>query len=76
MKVHQGESRHFCDDPVCPDPRLEAFHLPLLRDGLTVGSISVAQVASGWRGFAGGGPLGGFSGEGVVAPRLRGRSMI
>ena len=20
VKVHQGESRHFCDDPVCPDP--------------------------------------------------------
>ena len=23
-KVDYGESRHFCDDPVCPDPRLEA----------------------------------------------------
>ena len=20
MKVHEGESRHFCDDPICPDP--------------------------------------------------------
>ena len=20
MKVDQGELRHFCDDPVCPDP--------------------------------------------------------
>ena len=20
MKVYQAESRHFCDDPVCPDP--------------------------------------------------------
>ena len=19
MKVHQGEWRHFCDDPICPD---------------------------------------------------------
>ena len=43
MQVDYGELRHFCDDPVCPDPvwKLSMYTLPSLPHNVGMFSISI-----------------------------------
>ena len=47
VKVDYGESFHFCDDPVCPDPRPEAVKHLAVRTGLDSEPPRAARTPAG-----------------------------